>query len=130
LPPRAWERGACERWISIRWPFDCARERRTQRPHAQIDVRGGSLPDLLQADSTAADLMVANILAPVLDEMARQGLARAVRPGGVLILAGVLAEQAEALEATCLGHGLERLEQRQAGEWRALVLKSKPPYGS
>ena len=97
---------------------------------AQIDVRAGSLPDLLQADSPAADLMVANILAPVLDEMARQGMARAVRPGGVLILAGVLAEQAEGLEATCIGHGLERLEQRQAGEWRALVLKSKPPYES
>ncbi len=48
----------------------------------------------------------------------------------VLILAGVLDEQAEGLEATCLDHGLERLEQRQAGEWRALVLKSKPPYAS
>ncbi len=97
---------------------------------AQIDVSVGSLHDLLAAGAPSADVMVANILAPVLDEMARQGLARAVRPGGVLILAGVLAEQAEGLEATCLGHGLERLEQLPAGEWRALVLKSKPPYGS
>jgi len=97
---------------------------------SQITVRAGSLADLLDASPPVADLMVANILAPVLDEMARQGLARAVRPGGVLILAGVLDVQAEGLEATCLAHGLERLEQRQAGEWRALILKSKPPYAS
>ncbi len=95
---------------------------------AQIDVSAGSLPDLLEPRAPSADLMVANILAPVLDEMARHGLAGAVRPGGVLILAGVLAEQAEGLEATCVDHGLERLEQRQAGEWRALILKSKPPH--
>lgn len=95
---------------------------------AQVSVRAGSLPDLLDAGSPPPDLIVANILAPVLDEMARQGLSRAVRPGGLLILAGVLDEQAEGLEATCLDHGLELLEQRQAGEWRALILKSKPPY--
>jgi ribosomal protein L11 methyltransferase len=97
---------------------------------AQIAVSAGSLQDLLGACAPSADVLVANILAPVLDEMARQGLASAVRPGGVLILAGVLAEQADALDSTCLDHGLERLELREAGEWRALVLKSKPPYAS
>ncbi len=97
---------------------------------SQITIRAGSLPELLDAGTPPADLMVANILAPVLDEMARQGLARAVRPGGVLILAGVLYEQAEGLEATCLDHGLEHVERRQAGEWCALILKSKPPYVS
>jgi ribosomal protein L11 methyltransferase len=95
---------------------------------ALIVARAGSLSDVLEAGAPSADLMVANILAPTLDEMARQGLARAVRPGGVLILAGVLAEQAEALEATCVEHSLDPVEQREAGEWRALVLKSKPPY--
>jgi ribosomal protein L11 methyltransferase len=96
----------------------------------QIAASTGSLDALLEAGPPSADLLVANILAPVLDEMARHGLSRAVRPGGVVILAGVLAEQVESLEATCLPHGFERIELRQAGEWRALVLKSKPPYGS
>jgi ribosomal protein L11 methyltransferase len=95
---------------------------------AQIAVSTGSLDDLLEAAAPPPDLLVANILAPVLDEMARQGLSLAVRPDGIVILAGVLAEQAEPLEATCLEHGFDRIELRQAGEWRALVLKSKPPY--
>lgn len=90
----------------------------------------GSLKDLLEAAEPAPDLLVANILAPVLDEMARQGLSRAVRHGGIVILAGVLAEQAGPLEATCLKHDFERIEIRPAGEWRALVLKSKPPRGA
>jgi ribosomal protein L11 methyltransferase len=97
---------------------------------AQIAVRAGSLDDLLKSSEPLPDHLVANILAPVLDEMARQGMSRAVRPGGTVILAGVLAEQAEPLEATCLEHGFDRIELRAAGDWRALVLKSRPPYGS
>jgi ribosomal protein L11 methyltransferase len=96
----------------------------------QIQASAGSLDQLLAMPTPTADLMVANILAPVLDEMARRGLSRAVRPGGIVILAGVLAEQAAALEATCLQHGFEPIETRQSGEWRALVLKSQPPHGS
>ncbi len=95
---------------------------------AQVDVSDGSLDHLLESAAPAPDLLVANILAPVLDEMARHGMSRAVRPGGIVILAGVLAEQAEPLEATCLENGFDRVEVRQAGEWRALVLKSKPPH--
>jgi ribosomal protein L11 methyltransferase len=94
----------------------------------RITVSEGSLKELLESPEPPPHLLVANILAPVLDEMARQGLSRAVRGGGIVILAGILAEQAAPLEATCLEHGLERIEMRQAGEWRALVLKSKPPY--
>ncbi|MCX6070131.1 MAG: 50S ribosomal protein L11 methyltransferase, partial [Chloroflexi bacterium] len=97
---------------------------------AQIAASAGSLDDLLKSSDPLPDLLVANILAPVLDEMARQGMSRAVRLGGIVILAGVLAEQAAPLEATCLEHGFDRIEVRQAGEWRALVLKSKPPYRS
>jgi ribosomal protein L11 methyltransferase len=94
----------------------------------QIAASTGSLDVLLEADAPSADLLVANILAPVLDEMARHGLSCAVRPGGIVILAGVFAEQAEALEATCLQNGFDRVELRQAGDWSALVLKSKPPH--
>jgi ribosomal protein L11 methyltransferase len=96
----------------------------------QIAASTGSLDDLLEADAPSADLLVANILAPVLDEMARQGLSRAVRPGGIVILAGVLAEQAEPLEATCLEHGFDRIDVRQSGDWHTLVLKSKPPHSA
>lgn len=95
---------------------------------AWVEASDGSLENLLQSAVPAPDLLVANILAPVLDDMARHGMSRAVRPGGTVILAGVLAEQAEPLEATCLEHGFDRVELRRSGEWRALVLKSKPPH--
>lgn len=95
-----------------------------------IQASAGSLPDVLEACAPSADLLVANILAPVLEAMAAQGLARAVRPGGIVILAGILAEQAEAVLQACLENGLERLEERGAGEWVALVMRSKPPHAS
>jgi ribosomal protein L11 methyltransferase len=95
---------------------------------AWVEVSDGSLENLLQSAVPAPDLLVANILAPVLDDMARHGMSRAVRPGGTVILAGVLAEQAEPLAVTCLEHGFDRVELRRSGEWRALVLKSKPPH--
>jgi len=95
---------------------------------AQITVSAGSLDDLLDACAPSADLLAANILAPVLETMVRQGLSRTVRPGGALILAGILAEQAEALVEICHRHGLDLIEQRASGEWRTLVLKSKPPH--
>jgi ribosomal protein L11 methyltransferase len=96
----------------------------------QIEAGVGSLVNLLTPHAQQADLMVANILAPVLEEMVHQGLGHAVRPGGILILAGILAEQAAPLETTCQAHGFEHVETRSSGEWRALVLRSRPPYGS
>jgi len=95
-----------------------------------INASAGSLDDLLEACAPSADLLVANILAPVLETMARQGLARAVRPGGVVILAGILAEQAESVLEACLAGGLQRLDERRSGEWVALVTKSEPPHAA
>ncbi len=97
---------------------------------AQVEAGLGSLEQLLAPRAPPADLIVANILAPVLEDMARRGLCRAVRPGGIVILAGILADQAAPLEATGRENGLDLIETRRAGDWRALVLKSRPPYGS
>lgn len=94
----------------------------------RITATEGSLAEVLDAAEPRPDLLVANILAPVLEDMARHRLSRAVRPGGLAILAGILAEQVSALEATCLEHGFEAVDTCQAGDWRALVLRSKPPY--
>jgi ribosomal protein L11 methyltransferase len=93
-----------------------------------IQVSAGSLEDVLEACAPSADVLVANILAPVIEAMARQGLARAVRPGGKLILAGILAEQAESVLHACLAGGLRILEERRSGDWVALVTRSEPPH--
>lgn len=69
------------------------------------------------------DVVVANILAPVLAELARD-LQERVAPGGALVLSGFLAEQEEALlhEFPLLGV-VDRLEE--AG-WCCLVLERSP----
>jgi ribosomal protein L11 methylase PrmA len=53
-----------------------------------------------------------------------------VRPGRIVILAGILAEQAGSVLEACLAGGLQPLEERRSGEWAALVVNSKPPYAA
>ena len=50
--------------------------------------------------------MLANILAPVLIRLFDAGMADLVEPGGVIILAGILAEQAESVRESAETNGL------------------------
>ncbi len=94
----------------------------------RVQTGVGSLIDLRQAQPPVqADLVLANILAPVLTTMLRQGLAETVRPGGVLVLSGVLDHQAEAVLEEARAQGLVVDEVRAQADWRALVLKRRPP---
>jgi len=68
------------------------------------------------------DLLIANILAGPLIELASDFVA-ALAPGGTIILAGLLDTQAEAVAAAYTRLGLE-LGNRGAGEWPVLVLKA------
>ena len=65
------------------------------------------------------DLVVANILANVLVELA-PGLVARLAPGGDLVLAGVLVPQEEQVRAPFLGAGLEPLPGERHGEWSLL----------
>ncbi|MGB9775468.1 MAG: 50S ribosomal protein L11 methyltransferase [Anaerolineae bacterium] len=66
------------------------------------------------------DLVVVNILAGVLIEMAEQGLARRLTPGGHLIAAGLLAGQEEEVRSAFQRAGLTVIGQRQVEDWVAL----------
>lgn len=66
-----------------------------------------------------AELVVANLSASVL-ELEFSRLARFTLPGGVLILGGILIDQADALEQTAPSD-LTLVERREDGEWVALV---------
>jgi ribosomal protein L11 methyltransferase len=68
------------------------------------------------------DLLIANILAGPLIELASDFVA-ALAPGGTIILAGLLDTQAEAVATAYTRLGLE-LGNRGAGEWPVLVLKA------
>ena len=68
------------------------------------------------------DLIVANILAGPLIELAPD-FAKAITPGGTLILAGVLDSQAEAVATAYAAQGI-KLQDRGVDEWPVLILNS------
>jgi len=68
-------------------------------------------------------LVLANILAPVLIRLFDAGMADMVAPDGVIVLAGILAEQAAGVIASGEAHRLEFIEQRQSGDWAALAMR-------
>jgi ribosomal protein L11 methyltransferase len=77
----------------------------------KLDLRHEPLP--------AAPIVVANLLAPLLLELA----ARIETAPRALIAGGLLIEQADAVAAEFAArHGLAQRERREAGEWAALLL--------
>lgn len=68
------------------------------------------------------DLIAANILAGPLIALAPQ-IVSALRPGGLLILAGLLNSQEQAVRQRYLSLGLRKDFRRQNGEWPTLVLR-------
>ncbi len=89
----------------------------------RVLVEEGSLAWVLRRPP--ADLLLANILAGVLQKMLEQGLAEALRPGGKAVLSGVLADQAADLLVTCRRHGLRHVETLGMADWRALVVEKR-----
>jgi len=63
-------------------------------------------------------LIVANIIAPVLRQLAPE-LSRLLRPGGQLILSGILFEQLSDLIEVFAESGFRVVESRSFGEWTA-----------
>jgi ribosomal protein L11 methyltransferase len=89
-----------------------------------VQVHEGSADAVVEP----CDLLVANILAPTLCELAPAVLAR-LRPRGRLVLSGILTDQATLVVETYLHHArilgpsrLALVEERVRDEWVALVL--------
>jgi len=82
---------------------------------ACIDVRHGELADV----GGPFDVVLANILAPVLCDLAAD-LAAHLCPGGVLIVSGLLVDQEGEVRAALDGAGLHVTNRRSDGEWVAL----------
>ena len=64
-----------------------------------------------------ADVVAANVLAPVLVRFARE-VGALVNPGGRLILSGILDEQYDEVRAAYAALGFTELSNRLVGEWR------------
>jgi len=66
--------------------------------------------------------VLVNILAPVIVRLFDAGLADLVAPAGVLVLSGILAEQAEDVKTAAAQHGLQFKESaRSKTGWRWLL---------
>jgi ribosomal protein L11 methyltransferase len=91
----------------------------------KLQVARGSLVDVLDGrfELKQAHLVLANILAPVLVQLFKQGLARLTQPGGSIVLSGILENQADEVLAAGREAGLELHQRYQAEDWIALVLR-------
>ena len=70
-----------------------------------------------------AQLVFANILAPVLVQLLNQGLGELVIPDGCMILSGILAEQSPEVERALDEHGFHRVKKSHMGDWVALAAR-------
>jgi ribosomal protein L11 methyltransferase len=84
-------------------------------------VTAAGMAHLRLSQRAPYDLIVANILAGPLVDISRD-VSRALAPGGVLVLAGLLQSQALRVRAAYRQHGLVPLRQHRRGEWPHLVL--------
>jgi ribosomal protein L11 methyltransferase len=97
----------------------------------QFTIGQGSVPEILKGEFhlpeqdssglTQAPLVVVNILASVIVYLFQINLSRLVSPGGKLILSGILVEQSPSVVSAAREYGLKQVEERQQGDWVALV---------
>jgi ribosomal protein L11 methyltransferase len=84
----------------------------------------GSVDELLAGNFAfqQAPLVLANILANVLIRLFEGGMGKLVSRNGILILSGILDEQADSVCQAAELHGFKLIEKRQIGDWVALVV--------
>ncbi len=90
----------------------------------------GSLDLLLQEIPSArvpAHLVVANIITKTLEELIYSGLSQIILPAGTLILSGILDHQVAIIQSACEEANLRIIETRSLDDWRAVIIKRKPP---
>jgi ribosomal protein L11 methyltransferase len=90
-----------------------------------LRVAHGSVAALAALQGPPADLLLCNILAPVIEALA-PGFQEVLAPTGLGLLSGLLVEQATRLEAVLAEHGWQaRLEARQE-HWGLMSLRRPP----
>lgn len=83
----------------------------------------GSIGDLKKERTPfyRAPLVAANIIAPILTSLFKQGLCKILLPGGSLVLSGILEEQLPDMLIMLNRHGVIPQTQLQQDEWIALI---------
>ena len=90
--------------------------------HYMIEV--GSLDDIRSQKYIIgqAQIVVANILAPILIQMLDSGLSDLLRQDGILILSGIIDNQVEEIRNAITRNGLEILREKMIDDWVALAI--------
>lgn len=81
--------------------------------------------DCLLGSARRFDLVIVNILARIIIEMAKERLGEIVRPGGRAIFSGIIDSQADEVEDALRATGLLPYARRQMGDW--LLVEAKRP---
>lgn len=82
----------------------------------RITAQQGSL-DSVRSAARRFDLLIVNILARVIIQLAAQGLGEIVRPGGTALFSGIINEQADEVAAALERAGLSIVAQQRQGDW-------------
>lgn len=91
--------------------------------HKVIAERGSH--DCVIGSARRFDLVIVNILARIIVEMAAERLGEIVRPGGLAIFSGIIDTQVEEVEDALRGTGLQPYARRQMGDW--MLVETKRP---
>jgi ribosomal protein L11 methyltransferase len=88
----------------------------------RLELGKGSLAEIDAGDFSfrKAQIVLANILAPVLVQLFDKGLAHLLDPSGNLVISGILVEQVEEVDAAARRNNLRLVERRQIQDWVAL----------
>ncbi len=79
--------------------------------------------DLLEDSGIQADIMLANITADVLERLA-PSIPKNLKPGGVLILSGIIDSKLADVIKVYRAQGLSLADEVKKGEWNALAFKN------
>ncbi|MCS7071408.1 MAG: 50S ribosomal protein L11 methyltransferase, partial [Anaerolinea sp.] len=85
----------------------------------RVTIEQGSLENIITS-ARRFDLIVVNILARTIIQMCDEHLGQTVRPGGIAIFSGIIADQAADVEAALIRTGLTPIHRRQQGDWVAI----------
>ena len=94
----------------------------------KLDIHLGSLSEIKAGEYSLAKahLVVANILTPVILNLFLDGLTDIVEPGGTLLLAGILEDQAARIQQAAEANGLVQVDFVQQNDWVALAYRKFP----
>jgi ribosomal protein L11 methyltransferase len=97
---------------------------------AQANVQANRVQDVVTVELGSLDratgkfeLVLVNILAQVIIEMAEQGLADRLQSGGLLVTAGFIEDQEAGVRKALQAHGVDIIERRQEKDWVSLIFR-------